>query len=70
MAGWGFTLIVLGAASIIMPLWGKYPLILSWTGPARPYIAGAMIVAGAVLVVLGLKRKNPAPPPAPPSPPA
>ena len=61
MRRWGTTFLVLGIGSFVLPLMGLQFALLNLFGEARPYAAGAMIVAGAVMLVQSSRAQKAAP---------
>jgi hypothetical protein len=54
----GFFLIVAGASSYVLKAIGRQSLIMGTFGEYEKYAAPAVIVLGAILVVLSLRKKK------------
>lgn len=58
MRRWGIWCLILGAGSFVLPLVGMQFVLLDLFGEARPYVAGAMIIAGAAMLASSYKAER------------
>jgi putative Mn2+ efflux pump MntP len=56
--GWGITLIVFGAGSLLLPLLGWQFAIMEIVDDFQPYAGMVVAVIGAALVLLGMRREG------------
>lgn len=55
MRNTGIWLLVLGGGSFVLPMFGLQFRILDILGEARPFVAGAMALVGAVMVAISFR---------------
>lgn len=53
----GKWLLILGAGSFILPMFGLQFIILSFLGDSLPLVAGAMTAAGALMMGLTYRQR-------------
>ena len=77
MIGWGVALIIIGAGSLLLPIFNYQFTLMELVDDYQPYAGIVVAVIGAVLVLLGMNRRPDAtvfesrqPPAAPPPDPA
>ena len=58
MIGWGILLIVLGAGSLLLPQFGFQFRLMELLDDFQPYAGIVVAVIGAVLVFLGMNRRQ------------
>lgn len=58
MIGWGITLIIIGAGSLLLPLLGYQFTLMELVDDFQPYAGIAVAIIGAALVVLGMNRTS------------
>jgi hypothetical protein len=70
MVGWGIFLIVLGAGSLLLPMLGYQFSLMELVDAYQPWAGIVVAVIGAVLVFIGMTRRQPAAEVTPEEPPA
>jgi hypothetical protein len=60
MVGWGILLIVLGAGSLLLPSLGFQFTLMELLDDFQPYAGIVVAVIGAILVFMGMTRRQPA----------
>jgi hypothetical protein len=58
MRQWGIYLLIFGVGAFVLPMVGVQFKILSVFGESLPIVAGAMMVAGAVMVGLSYRQQT------------
>jgi hypothetical protein len=68
MKGWGFTFLLVGVLSFVLPYFGMAMMLTAIFAPYDIHAAIGFIVLGAALIVAGFVRdqKRGSPPPSPP----
>lgn len=62
MIGWGILLIVLGAGSLLLPMFEIQFTLMSLFDDYQPWAGIAVAIIGVALVVYAMNRQQPAPP--------
>jgi hypothetical protein len=62
MIGWGILLIVLGAGSLLLPMFEFQFTLMSLFDDYQPWAGIAVAIIGVALVVYAMNRRQPAPP--------
>jgi hypothetical protein len=69
MKGWGFTFLLVGVLSFVLPYFNMAMLLTAVFAPYDVHAAVGFVVLGIVLIVAGFvrdqKRESPRPPPPP-----
>jgi hypothetical protein len=60
MVGWGVFLIVLGAGSLLLPMLGYQFSLMELVDDFQPWAGIVVAVIGAVLLFMGMTRRQPA----------
>jgi hypothetical protein len=60
MVGWGVLLIVLGAGSLLLPMLGYQFSLMELVDDFQPWAGIVVAVIGAVLLFMGMTRRQPA----------
>jgi hypothetical protein len=58
MVGWGILLIVLGAGSLLLPMFDYQFTLMELVDPYQPFAGIVVAAIGAVLVFLGQTRRS------------
>jgi len=58
MVGWGIFLIILGAGSLLLPMFDLQFRLMELVDPYQPYAGIAVAVIGAIMVFLGQTRRS------------
>jgi len=62
MIGWGILLIVLGAGSLLLPMFSIQFTLMSLLDDYQPWAGVVVAIIGVALVVFAMNRRQPAPP--------
>jgi hypothetical protein len=62
MVGWGILLIILGAGSLLLPMFDIQFTLMSLLDAFQPWAGIVVAAIGVVVVVLGMNRRPEAPP--------
>ena len=57
MIGWGVALIIIGAGSLLLPMFNYQFTLMELVDDYQPYAGIVVAVIGAVLVLLGMNRQ-------------
>jgi len=57
MIGWGITLMIIGAGSLLLPLFNYQFSLMELVDDYQPYAGIVVAVIGAALVLLGMNRR-------------
>jgi hypothetical protein len=57
MIGWGVALIIIGAGSLLLPMFNYQFTLMELVDDYQPYAAIGVAVIGAALVLLGMNRR-------------
>lgn len=58
MIGWGITLIIIGAGSLLLPMLGYQFTLMELVDDFQPYAGIVVAIIGAALVLLGMNRQS------------
>ncbi|MBN1576435.1 MAG: hypothetical protein JW913_07785 [Chitinispirillaceae bacterium] len=58
MISWGIVFLILGIGSFILPSMGVQFKLLTLFGNAQPVVAVILIIAGAIMTVVGIMRRK------------
>jgi hypothetical protein len=62
MIGWGIFLIIIGAGSLLLPMFGFQFTLMSFVEAYQPWAGIVVAIIGVALVVYGMNRQPAAPP--------